>query len=92
VLFLNECLVLFLFFQLSTQSVNLYLRINIVTSLSRQLIVCVEGHRLRVLGNRVLKRIFGPKRDEVTGTIPTLHQWALIAWCSVKTQGLYLVL
>jgi hypothetical protein len=26
-----------------------------------------EEHRLRVLGNRVLRRIFGPKRDEVTG-------------------------
>jgi hypothetical protein len=26
-----------------------------------------EGHRLRVFGNRVLRGIFGPKRDEVTG-------------------------
>jgi hypothetical protein len=26
-----------------------------------------EEHRLRVLENSVLKRIFGPKRDEVTG-------------------------
>jgi hypothetical protein len=26
-----------------------------------------EGHKLRVLENRVLRRIFGPKRDEVTG-------------------------
>jgi hypothetical protein len=26
-----------------------------------------EEHRLRVLENRVLRRIFGPKRDEVTG-------------------------
>jgi hypothetical protein len=26
-----------------------------------------EEHRLRVFQNRVLKRIFGPKRDEVTG-------------------------
>jgi hypothetical protein len=25
-----------------------------------------EEHRLRVFGNRVLRRIFGPKRDEVT--------------------------
>jgi hypothetical protein len=24
-------------------------------------------HRLRVFENKVLKRIFGPKRDEVTG-------------------------
>jgi hypothetical protein len=26
-----------------------------------------EEHRLKVFGNRVLRRIFGPKRDEVTG-------------------------
>jgi hypothetical protein len=26
-----------------------------------------EKHRLRVLENRVLRRIFEPKRDEVTG-------------------------
>jgi hypothetical protein len=25
------------------------------------------SHRLRVFENRVLRRIFGPKRDEVTG-------------------------
>jgi hypothetical protein len=32
-----------------------------------------EEHRLRVLENRVLKRIFGPKRDEVTGEWRKLH-------------------
>jgi hypothetical protein len=26
-----------------------------------------EEHRLRVVENRVLRRIFGPNRDEVTG-------------------------
>jgi hypothetical protein len=26
-----------------------------------------EEHKLRVLENRVLRRIFGPRRDEVTG-------------------------
>jgi hypothetical protein len=26
-----------------------------------------EEHRLGVFGNRVLRRILGPKRDEVTG-------------------------
>ena len=26
-----------------------------------------EEHRLRVFGNRVLRKIFGPKREEVTG-------------------------
>jgi hypothetical protein len=30
-----------------------------------------EEHRLRVFENRVLRRIFGPKRDEVTGVEKT---------------------
>ena len=28
----------------------------------------IEEHRLRVFENRMLRRIFGPKRDEVTGS------------------------
>jgi hypothetical protein len=32
-----------------------------------------EGHRLRVFENRVLRRIFGRKRDEVTGGWRKLH-------------------
>jgi hypothetical protein len=32
-----------------------------------------EEHRLRVFENRVLKRIFGPKRDDVTGEWRKLH-------------------
>jgi hypothetical protein len=32
-----------------------------------------EEHRLRVFGNRVLRTIFGPKRDEVTGEWKKLH-------------------
>jgi hypothetical protein len=32
-----------------------------------------EEHRLRVFKNRVLSRIFGPKRDEVTGGWRKLH-------------------
>jgi hypothetical protein len=32
-----------------------------------------EEHRLRVLENRVPRRIFGPKRDEVTGGWRKLH-------------------
>jgi hypothetical protein len=32
-----------------------------------------EKHRLRVFENRVLRRIFGPKRDEVTGGWRKLH-------------------
>jgi hypothetical protein len=32
-----------------------------------------EEHRLRVFENRVLGRVFGPKRDEVTGGLRKLH-------------------
>jgi hypothetical protein len=32
-----------------------------------------EEHRLRVFVNRVLRRLFGPKRDEVTGEWRKLH-------------------
>jgi hypothetical protein len=40
-----------------------------------------EEHRLRVIENRVLRRIFGPKRDEVTGGWRKLH--------NEKLHGLY---
>jgi hypothetical protein len=36
-----------------------------------------EGHRLRVFGNRVLRGIFGPKGDEVTGEWKRLHSGEL---------------
>jgi hypothetical protein len=36
-----------------------------------------EEHRLRVFENRVLRRIFGPKRDEVTGDWRKLHNGEL---------------
>jgi hypothetical protein len=32
-----------------------------------------EEHILRVFENRVLKRIFGPKRDDITGEWRKLH-------------------
>jgi hypothetical protein len=34
-----------------------------------------EEHRLRMFENRVLRRIFGPKRDEVTGQWGEVVQW-----------------
>jgi hypothetical protein len=37
-----------------------------------------EEHRLRVFENRVLRRIFGPKRDEVTGEWRKLHSEELV--------------
>jgi hypothetical protein len=36
-----------------------------------------EEHRLRVFENRVLRRIFGPKGDEVTGEWRKLHNGEL---------------
>jgi hypothetical protein len=38
-----------------------------------------EEFRLRVFENRVLRRIFGPKRDEVTGEWRRLHNKELYA-------------
>jgi hypothetical protein len=36
-----------------------------------------EERRLRVFENRMLRRVFGPKRDEVTGEWRTLHNGEL---------------
>jgi hypothetical protein len=36
-----------------------------------------ENNRLRVFENRVLKRIFGPKRDEVMGEWREMHSGEL---------------
>jgi len=41
-----------------------------------------EERRLRAFGNRVLRRIFGPKRDEVTGEWRKLHNEELIMLCT----------
>jgi hypothetical protein len=59
---------------------NLLLSKNVKTRIHRTIILPMvlygsetwsltlrEEHRLRVFENRVLRRIFGPKRDEVTG-------------------------
>jgi hypothetical protein len=37
-----------------------------------------DKSRLRVFENRVLRRIFGPKRDEVTGEWRKLHNEELM--------------
>jgi hypothetical protein len=36
-------------------------------------LILMEEHRLRVFENRVLRRTFGPKWDEVTGEWRKLH-------------------
>jgi hypothetical protein len=37
-----------------------------------------EEHRLRMFENRVLRKIFGPKRNEVTGEWRKLHNEELL--------------
>jgi hypothetical protein len=44
-----------------------------------------DGLRLRVLDNRVLRRIFGPKRNEVTGERRKHHNEELNDLCSSPT-------
>jgi hypothetical protein len=41
------------------------------------LLILREEYRPRVFENRVLRRIFGPKRDEVTGGWRKLHKEGL---------------
>jgi hypothetical protein len=42
----------------------------------------MEEHRLGVFENRVLRRIFGPKKDKVTGSWRKLHKVELGNFCS----------
>jgi hypothetical protein len=44
-----------------------------------------KEYRLRVFENRVLRRIFGPKRDEVTGECRGLHNEELRNLCSTPS-------
>jgi len=41
-----------------------------------------EGRRLKVFENTVLRRVFGPKRDEVTGERRKLHYELSDMYCS----------
>jgi hypothetical protein len=42
----------------------------------------MEEHRLRISENRVLRRIFGPKRDKVIGGWRNLHNGLHDFYCS----------
>jgi len=42
----------------------------------------VEEHRLRVFEKRMVTKIFGPKKDEVTGEWRKLHNEELYDMCS----------
>jgi len=48
-------------------------------------ITLTEERRLRVFEKRVLRKIFGPNRDEVTGEWKQLHNWELCDLYSPNT-------
>jgi hypothetical protein len=56
----------------------------VVNGCETWLLTLKEGCRLRVSDNRVLRRIFGPKRDEVTEEWRRLHYEELYALCSLR--------
>jgi hypothetical protein len=45
-----------------------------------------KEHKLRVLEKGMLRRIFGPKRDEVVGGWIKLHIIDLYIFCSLASQ------
>jgi len=45
-------------------------------------LILTSGRRLRVFANRMLGRVFGPKRDEVTGEWRKLHNVRSLVICS----------
>jgi hypothetical protein len=53
--------------------IDLKYNIYFVLCCNGRLMTLREEHKLRVFENRVLRRIFGPKRDEVTRDWRKLH-------------------
>jgi hypothetical protein len=49
-----------------------------------------EEHRLRVFENRVLRRIFGPKRDEVTGDLESWIMRSFITCTLLQGRSYYI--
>jgi hypothetical protein len=67
---------------LSSRFISINLKIKIYRTIILPMVLCgceawsltlKEERRLRVFENRVLRRVFGPKRDEVTGEWRKLH-------------------
>jgi hypothetical protein len=57
---------------LKNRKVRIY-KTNILPECKTWSLTLRDEHRLRVFGDRALKRIFGPKRDEVMGRWRKLH-------------------
>jgi hypothetical protein len=57
----------------TTRECKLIYRIYILFGCETWSLTLREEHKLRVFETRVLRRIFGPKRDEVTGEWRRLH-------------------
>jgi phosphoribosylaminoimidazole carboxylase (NCAIR synthetase) len=55
-----------------------FVQSSVLDGCETQSVTLREDHRLRVTKNRVLRRIFGPKRDEVTREWRKLHDEELI--------------
>jgi hypothetical protein len=47
-----------------------------------------EERRLRVFENRVLRRMYGPKRDEVTGEGREVHNEINVEWRKIYNEEL----
>jgi hypothetical protein len=58
--------------RLLSKNIKIRIYITIILPFSWSLTLR-EEHRLRVFENRMLRRVFGPKRDEVTGGCRKLH-------------------
>jgi hypothetical protein len=70
------CIILFWLYLLRNVKVKIYKTIILPVALygcETWSLTLREEHRLRMFENRVLSRIFGPKRDEVTGEWRKLH-------------------
>jgi hypothetical protein len=55
----------------------------VVYGCATQVLTLREERRLRLFEHRVLRKIFGPKRNEVTGVLQKLHNEELTALYSL---------
>jgi hypothetical protein len=46
-----------------------------------------EEHRIRMFENSMLRKMFGPKREEVTGEWRTLHNEGIVCTTRLELYG-----